>query len=179
MNNNNLAIALLGFLIQQPKHGYELHKDISDLKGIGIVWSVKMGKLYAMLHDLEKQGYVFLTVSQEGQRPPKNIYTISKPGASVFQEWLVNPVAHGRELRLEFLIKLYFAQAMDAERAYLLITRQIEKCQEWLKAIEQSSFYHESGEIFQQLVRGFRKSQVTGFLQWLENCQLMLGEKHK
>jgi DNA-binding PadR family transcriptional regulator len=30
--------ALLGFLRRQPMHGYEIHQQLSDATGLGLVW---------------------------------------------------------------------------------------------------------------------------------------------
>ena len=56
MENVDLEIALLGFLFEKAKHGYELYKEISDPVGIGGVWRVKIGKMYSMLKKLESRG---------------------------------------------------------------------------------------------------------------------------
>ena len=32
-NSDNIEVSILGFLYDQPKHGYDLHKNISDLSG--------------------------------------------------------------------------------------------------------------------------------------------------
>ncbi len=59
MNNiNDSDISILGFLVTEPMHGYELHKQVTDLSGFGIVWNIKIGKLYAMLNRLEKDGLI-------------------------------------------------------------------------------------------------------------------------
>ena len=58
--------ALLGFLHQQPTHGYEIHRRLSDSEGLGLVWHVKQNKLYALLAKLESKGYV--TTADAGNR---------------------------------------------------------------------------------------------------------------
>ena len=69
-NSDNIEVSVLGFLYDQSKHGYDLHKDISDLSGIGIVWRVKMGRLYAMLHRLEKKYVDRTRIRARGKQTP-------------------------------------------------------------------------------------------------------------
>ena len=33
-----IEYALLGFLRQQPRHGYEIYQQLSDPTGLGLVW---------------------------------------------------------------------------------------------------------------------------------------------
>ena len=123
-NSKEIEKSILGFVYKRSKHGYELHKEISDLSGVGIVWKVKMGKLYAMLHRLENNEWVETETAQEGNRPQRTLYKITEDGQEAFDEWLVSPVQRGRDFRILFLLKLYFAIEMDRKIAQRLLTDQ-------------------------------------------------------
>ena len=117
MNNNNSDISLLGFLSINPMHGYELHKRVADLSGFGIVWNIKIGKLYAMLNRLEKDGYVRASIAKEGNRPARNEFSITSKGKKTFDAWSISPVNRGRDFRIIFLLKLYFSLMKGDEKA--------------------------------------------------------------
>jgi DNA-binding PadR family transcriptional regulator len=55
-NALSLEYVLLGFLCQGPIHGYSLHKKISDLEAISLVWDIKQYYLYVLLEKLEETG---------------------------------------------------------------------------------------------------------------------------
>jgi len=175
---DEIEIALLGFIYEEDKHGYDLHKEISDLSGIGIVWRVKMGKLYAMLHKLENNQWVISTISQEGNRPQRTQYHITKQGREVFNQWLDAPVKKGREFRIIFLLKMYFALKRGEENASHLIDLQQNACREWLKEFH-SSEEKLAGQPadFNQIVLNFRVTQINGYLEWLEWCKNHIKNK--
>ncbi|MGZ4712541.1 MAG: PadR family transcriptional regulator [Acidimicrobiia bacterium] len=60
-----LELAILGLLKDQPLHGYELKKRLSDT--LGAFWGVSFGSLYPALRRLERAGAI--TVDQPGLRP--------------------------------------------------------------------------------------------------------------
>jgi len=182
MNNNDSDISLLGFLAIDPMHGYELHKQVTDLSGFGIVWNVKIGKLYAMLNRLEKDGYIQSTISREGNRPARNEFSITNKGKKTFEAWLISPVNRGRDFRIIFLLKLFFSLKKGIEQANKLIESQIETCYSWLSKKNTEIITKEicaTEEIFPVIVDKYRKIQINGYLTWLEWCKesLMKGNK--
>ena len=182
MNNNNSDISLLGFLSIKPMHGYELHKQVTDLSGFGIVWNIKIGKLYAMLNRLEKDGYIHSTISREGNRPARNEFSITNKGKKTFDAWSVSPVNRGREFRIIFLLKLYFSLMRGIERANKLINSQIDTCNSWLS--DGKVIFNDFEDItavdkFPGIVNAYRKIQIQGYLSWLDWCKGALKEGNK
>lgn len=182
MNNNDSDISLLGFLTIKSMHGYELHKYVTDLSGFGIVWNIKIGKLYAMLNRLEKEEFIQSTISKEGNRPARNEFSITDKGKRTFEEWFIAPVERGREFRIIFLLKLYFSLIEGIEKANILLNSQITTCKSWLSKGEEVIKVKEkakSGEIFPNIVNAYRKIQIQGYLAWLDWCKVFLKENDK
>jgi DNA-binding PadR family transcriptional regulator len=134
MRQSSLSVecALLGFLRQRPKHGYAIHQELSDPAGLGPVWQIKLSQLYALLGKLEDAGYITATTEPQENKPPRKLFHLTDAGESVFLSWRQNPVTHGRSLRLEFLVKLYFARWEGADAAAHLLAAQRQKCRDWL-----------------------------------------------
>lgn len=178
MNNNiEPEVSLLGFLTRKPMHGYDIYKEISDLSGLGIVWRVKTGRLYAMLHKLDDRGYVNSKITQEGNRPQKTQYSITKEGKSKFKKWLAEPVQRGRDFRITFLLKLYFALDKNPESAKKLIIMQKEECKLWHD--KYSDNQTENNNDFNKIVCEFRQTQIQGYLNWLDWCQKYIEVEEK
>jgi DNA-binding PadR family transcriptional regulator len=185
MNNiNDLDLSLLGFLSSKSMHGYDLHKKVTDLSGFGIVWKIKIGKLYAMLNRLEKEGFIFSTFTKEGNRPTRNQFSITPLGDVRYKSWLETPVNHGREFRIVFLLKLYFSLIKRRDNANILIESQIETCNRWLEekaGQDQESQILRDCEVsnFPTIVNKYRQIQIQGYLAWLDWCQEYIKEKLK
>src|SRR5215467_2630644 len=104
-----LKYALLGLVIDHPMHPYEMHQQLLEARALGLVWHLKQGHLYAMVASLEEAGYLTSTAESQGTRPPRKVLHLTHAGRSAFEAWVGAPVAHGRDLRQEFLAKLFFA----------------------------------------------------------------------
>ncbi|HSM59109.1 MAG TPA: PadR family transcriptional regulator [Candidatus Sulfomarinibacteraceae bacterium] len=167
-----LELALLGFLRRQPRHGYAIHGLLSDPAGLGPVWRLKRSQLYALLNKLEDAGYVTTSLEPQESRPPRKLFHLTSSGEAAFLDWVQSPVQHGRSLRLEFLVRLYFARREGPEVVARLLAAQREQCQAWL-AEEQAILHEEeqSGHTYGQLVHQYRLGQIEAMLAWLDHCE--------
>jgi DNA-binding PadR family transcriptional regulator len=166
--------ALLGFLRRQPMHGYEIHQQLSDATGLGLVWRLKQSQLYALLAKLEREGYVTTTVEYQDTRPPRKMFELTEAGRQAFQKWVRQPVSQGRKLRLEFLAKLYFARLEGLDVALQLIEQQRVTCRDWLRQQEAETDLVRQSHPYDWLVHKFRMGQIEAMLAWLDTCQEML-----
>lgn len=163
--------ALLGLLHRQPAHGYEIHQRLSEQAGLGLVWTIKQSHVYALLSKLEERGLIEATLEQQGARPPRKIYHLTNEGTSAFREWVQSPVAHGREFRLEFLAKLYFARRENDAVARRLLDRQRETCRDWLSTQQEEANVLRNERPYDWLVHQFRVGQIESMLRWLDTCE--------
>jgi DNA-binding PadR family transcriptional regulator len=168
--SEQLEYALLGYLRQRPSHGYDLRRRLADPAGLGIVWRLKQSQLYALLSRLEGEGVVMSTYELQATRPPRKVFRLTDRGERAFLEWVKTPVAHGRQLRLEFLAKLYFAQREGPQISDRLIERQMEACRSWLSDA-QGSATMAADRLYAYLVHAFRAGQIQAMLEWLELCK--------
>ena len=177
MENSDFEKALLGFLFKGSKHGYELYKEISDPKGIGGVWRVKIGKLYSMLKKLKSLGFIRATSEQDGNRPPKNTFYLSIRGKNIFNEWMRTPIKHGRDLRILFLLKIYFIKRSGLFDGKDLILKQKAECENWKERYKPVLQERIGGNSFNWFVRKYRSSQIDGFINWLDWCEEAIIEE--
>lgn len=168
--------ALLGFLWQRSRYGYEIHQTLQQHDHpLGMVWHLKQSQLYALLGKLEEAGYLTGSTEQQGSRPPRRLLQLTASGRAAFREWLSTPVARAREMRLEFLAKLYFAQETDQALVSTLISDQRHVCTGWLADLRQQAAALGDAQPYTWLVFQFRISQVEAILHWLDSCAARLG----
>ena len=166
--------ALLGFVYDTPLHGYEIYRQLSDPAGLWQVWRLKQSQLYALLTKLEEKEYITATLQPQEGRPPRKVYALNEAGRVAFRGWLAAPVAHGRQMRIEFLAKLYFAHRQEPLTVLHLIERQIGACQRWLGEFQPPSKARTEPDFFGYAVQQFRHNQVESFLAWLTACRQAL-----
>ncbi len=145
-----LEIAVLGLLKEQPLHGYELKKRLSET--LGFLWGVSYGSLYPALRRLEREAAIEVVAQpvapawpipatgsltgdlaaarQAGTRAPKpsrrtrKAYRITEAGNVRFEELLLADDAHADEEKA-FALKLAFcAELPPAARLELLERRR-------------------------------------------------------
>ena len=164
---------LLGFVYEQPIHGYEIYQQLSASTGLWQVWRMKQSQLYALLAKLEGLDYLTTTLQPQEARPPRKVYALTVKGAAAFQQWLATPVANGRQMRIEFLAKLYFAQRQGPTTVRQLLDQQSIACQHWLGTFPVQSA-PPPDDYFSYAVQQFRRNQIESFLAWLATCQQAL-----
>lgn len=162
--------ALLGFVQHQPMHAYEIHQMLMRPEALGLVWHLKQSLVYVMLERLEEAGYLSATLEQRGARPPRKRLHLTPSGRAAFERWLVEPVGHGRDLRLEFLAKLYFTSQDDPSVAARLIAGQRAACAAWLADLKAQAATVASLRDYDWLVLQFRIGQIEAAVAWLDVC---------
>jgi DNA-binding PadR family transcriptional regulator len=167
---------ILGLLREKPAYGYELQRHFSGRRGLGRVCPVEPGMVYANLKSLS--GLELIDGSWDNSTyPPKAVYTATEAGEAAFRRWLLAPVARMREVRLDFLVKLYFALKEDRELAGQLIEAQIATTHEYAEEIGQEQRELEDDPTgFEAIVLQSKASAARITIDWLEKAQGSLTE---
>lgn len=159
---------LLGMLSQQPGHGYDLHKRIQNSPGLSAVWTVKPGRIYALLDRLEKSGLITATQVESPHAPSRKVYQLTEAGRKDFLAWVRQPVRNGRSMRLMFPARLHFALLSGNRTALDLVEAQRLECRQWLA--HQRARLESSPELIYRQTVLFRIGQIEAMLDWLEGC---------
>jgi DNA-binding PadR family transcriptional regulator len=167
-----LEHALLGFLCEEPMHAYEMHQHLRRAEALGLVWRIKQSQLYALLARLEEVGYLTTVTAPQETRPARKMLHLTPAGRAAFERWRTTPVEHGRELRQEFLAKLYFAQRAGTGCVEKLVDAQRAACRSMLLALQARAAA--AKEPYARLVYEFRCSQVKAWFEWLDRCEALL-----
>ncbi|HEX6291054.1 MAG TPA: helix-turn-helix transcriptional regulator [Herpetosiphonaceae bacterium] len=166
--------ALLGFLLDAPLHGYELHQRLQEARALGLVWHVKQAQLYALLSRLEADSLIDAEIIPQAMRPPKRLLHLTHEGRSAFTTWLSSPVAHGRDVRIEFLAKLFWAQRQGPAAVQHLLVVQREVTRAHLAALRAVLAAATADQPYPWLVHEFRRGQLEAMLEWLDTCEATL-----
>jgi DNA-binding PadR family transcriptional regulator len=115
--------ALLGLLLQSPRHGYELRSAFEAVVGGEANWDVKPAQVYMTLARLEEAGLVTVKATGKGAGPEKRIYSVTRAGREGFRSWLALPVKSEHQ-RDEFFLKLMLTLATGEEEPRKVIYTQ-------------------------------------------------------
>ena len=162
--------ALLGFLRTRPMHGYELYQTLRSRGGLGSVWHMKQSQLYALLAKLEEHAFVVAQVEPQENRPARKMFSLTPEGLSAFQRWVSAPVTRPRDLRLEFLAKLFFSRRDGTKATQELIRVQERQCRRWLEDCRSRMDAADELQSYERAVWSLRAHQIEAMLVWLASC---------
>lgn len=165
--------AILGLLKGRPMHGYELFQQFEG-GTLGQIIHLEMSQMYAFLKKLERLQYIEAQLELQGARPPRKIFHLTQTGVDIFEHWLSQPVEKPRDIRILFLIKLYFVQQFLPRQMLSLIEQQILACQHFLDHLEAKQQVHaDDGEsvFLDHIVLRSRIYQTRSLLDWMRELQ--------
>jgi len=171
------AILALLALHDGTTHGYDLMRHFAPTEPLAEILHLSQSMLYQHLKELDRAGWLTFEVERRETRPPRQVCHLTDAGRSELDRWLREPVGHTREIRLEFLIKLYFARLLDPELAQTLLLDQRAVCDRW-----RDSLSTQLAELpgppppatdasdFRRLVLSLRLAQTTTALTWIDEA---------
>jgi DNA-binding PadR family transcriptional regulator len=173
--------AILGLLAstddEAPGYGYDLAKHFTDGQPLAEILRLEPGMLYHHLKKLERAGWVEAVVEAQSARPARRTYRLTDQGRTELRRWLGEPVARTREIRLEFLVKLFFARRLDPQHADHLIAEQRDICQRLYDSLTaQLATAERDGRAdgdarFAAAVLRLRSLQTRAAIEWLDSIQ--------
>jgi DNA-binding PadR family transcriptional regulator len=110
-----LDLAILGFLKEEPRHGYELKRRLGDLG----LRSVSFGSLYPALRRLDRS---HLIESIDG-RNRKKVYQITPAGEAKLKELLEDRTTESEDDR-SFNLRVAFFRYLDPEVRLQILERR-------------------------------------------------------
>ncbi len=164
---------ILGLLKERPMHGYELFQLIEG-GTLGEIVHLEMSQMYAFLKKLERLAFIAPDVEIQNMRPPRKIFHLTDEGHAAFQTWLMRPVEKPRDIRILFLIKLYFIQRFQPQRMISLVEAQIHACQHFLDHLEARAKHNttcEAETFLEHVVLSSRIHQTRSLLLWMDELQ--------
>jgi DNA-binding PadR family transcriptional regulator len=172
-----LELAILGLLKEQPMHGYQLSRELSE--SLGGFWRVSYGSLYPSLRRLEKDGAVESVPSDEdrgGRR--KNVYRVTEKGEKLFFELLQETPHDNSTEDTRFRVRLAFFKYLPPETRIRLLERRRALLEDRLSTIKDSlRATRERVDDYTLALMEHGRSATESDLAWLEG--LIQAERHR
>jgi DNA-binding PadR family transcriptional regulator len=101
-------MVVLGFLNNQPMHGYQIGQIISERKFL--VWTgIKLPSIYKAMQTLEAKQYISGQELTEGNNPPRKVYTLSTSGKEYLRALLSKAISEEMDAPQDFWLAISFA----------------------------------------------------------------------
>jgi PadR family transcriptional regulator AphA len=115
---------VLAVLDEAPAHGFAVAALTARDGELGRVWHIPRPVVYRALGRLREGGLIDAGDAESGPGPQRTPYSITAAGRDEARRWLAAPVAHVRDLRSEFLLKLALLDRRGAEPAELVAAQR-------------------------------------------------------
>ncbi len=170
--------AVLGdLLLHGEGHGYALNARISS--GLGPIWRIAPSRLYVTLSRLEEEGLIAGRMVPREGHPPRRVFRITPSGEKAFWSWVTSPVRHLRDVRVEFLAKLYFLHRLAPERMEDLISDEADALERIRSRLARRKGLKVEDELIGRLALSFRLGQLQATLEWLRDCAQELEREER
>jgi DNA-binding PadR family transcriptional regulator len=170
--------AILGLLALSDSgmgHGYNLARQFSPEAPLGNVVRLEPGMVYHHLKKLERLGWVTAVPETGPGKSARRLFALTSSGRTELRRWLAEPVAHTREIRLDFLVKLYLALQLDPALAVRLVDEQRQQCSRLVESLSnrlRKAKVEEKQDpdtaSFGDMVLDMRLAQTRAALTWLD-----------
>ena len=165
---------LLGLIARSghdgPVHGYDLQRHLAD-SSLSHVIRVESGMMYHYLKKLAARGLITAEIASQEGRPARHLPTLTETGRAALDEWSADPVATTREIRLEFLLKLWFARERPGG-ASTLITAQLGVIDRHIASLDAQVANLDADDRFGADVLGLRLGQNRAIRAWLAGLEI-------
>jgi DNA-binding PadR family transcriptional regulator len=131
-----LELAVLGLLKEQPMHGYQLSRELTE--SLGGLWRVSYGSLYPTLRRLERDRAIESEAGDERGARRKKVYRITAAGEELFLELLQESPVDTQAEDARFRMRLAFFRYLPPETRIRLLERRRQALQRRLSTIAES-----------------------------------------
>jgi DNA-binding PadR family transcriptional regulator len=108
-------LLFLGLLMEGPKHGYEIKRQIE--KELLPFTGLKIKSIYYPLKKMEKLGLIHKDVGREGKWPEKFVYSITPKGEKIFDHLINESFLSIERPYFNLDLSLYFLPYVDQKIA--------------------------------------------------------------
>jgi DNA-binding PadR family transcriptional regulator len=166
--------SLLGLLAEAGDagvHGYDLARHYTH-GALGEIIRLEPGMLYHHLKKLDRYGLIATQVTPQPDRPDRRIHTLTPAGRERLERWLRAPVRVTREIRLDFVLKLFFARRLDPLHRETLIAQQRAVLADLAASLQAQMPTPDNDENAERtMVLRLRLLQTGAALEWLDGLE--------
>ena len=164
VNNTEMErkLLLLGILRQQEMHGYQLYEFID--RDLSACTDIKKPTAYYLLNKMAEDGWITEQESQDGNRPPRKVYSLTERGEVAFQRLLRENLSSYSPVYFPGDIGLAFLDSLDSQEAAELLEQRRAGLLGGLADLQAAPAH--SGSL--QRVLEHRRRHLTAELAWLD-----------
>ncbi len=163
-------LLLLGLLRQQDMHGYQLYEFIEQ--DLSACTDLKKSTAYYLLNKMAANGWITEEQVQDGNRPPRRVYSLTPAGEAAFQRILRANMSEFYPAYFPGDIGLAFVDDIPVEEAINLLQERRKKLVKALRQVQAAPVHQGS----LQWTINHQLHHLQAEVAWLDEMLLNLQE---
>lgn len=176
-----LEYAILGFLAERPRSGYDLKTRCFDDTARGF-WTADQAQVYRTLDRLQKVRWVSATRKRQAGKPDRKVFEITHSGREALAEWLASPLPVPPP-RDPFLVQVFFGATTPNDALIELLgtqrslhTQRIDALRDISSRIAREPGIAPREEVLKQTVLDGALASERASVEWLDDCMRAIQE---
>jgi DNA-binding PadR family transcriptional regulator len=159
--------AVLGLVAEGETHGWAVARELAPDGALGRVWTVRRPLVYRSLATLTARNLIEPRGEVAGSAgPQRTLVGITRQGRTALRRWLTTPVAHVRDVRGAFLVKLALLERAGRPTTELA-AKQLERLAPVFAALRRPP----TGSTFEAVLYRWRREQARAVERFLQSLQ--------
>jgi DNA-binding PadR family transcriptional regulator len=163
----NAELAVLGLVVEQPRHGYQIEQLIEQ-RGMRRWTEIGFSSIYFLLKKLERGGFIEGRLEKTEHGPARKVYRATKTGQEAFRTAVIEALSMPQPRHRHLLLGLANLPTITPAEA-LTALRQYSQClnarREILKAHRESLHPH---PYFVEAMFDYNLTMMQAELEWTE-----------
>lgn len=131
---NSLVLPLLGLLVEQPSHAYDLAARLTARYGH---LAVTRSTVMSLLKALERTGLVVARVPERvGNRPPRTVFELTEAGVVDFRRKVEEGLRDSQVAAVDFTMAVAYAGILPADDAAAVLSARADRLDRELAALQ-------------------------------------------
>jgi len=171
---SDFGYSILGMLSKEPMSGYDIKRFLKNLNWL--IGSPSFGNLYPTLRRLLGDGLVTVETFFQDGKPTRKIYSVTKEGKDVLQEWLDRPLKSDIPLK-GFVMRLILADSFTPTGLVALLEKRSAQVTTQQTALAHRLLAESLGKSeWQRVAYNYGIALAKAELAWLEEALNQLSQ---
>lgn len=162
-------LLILGLLLSHEMHGYQLYEVLKQNPGTPI--SLKKPNTYKLLGDMEKDGWVTYFTEQEGNRPPRQVYSVTEKGEASFYRLLRENLSSSPSPEFPGVVGLDFLHLLPSDEVTILLETRLGFVESKFQALDEIEVEIRQSHLASEYLHQYYQNEIewlTGIIARLE-----------
>lgn len=158
-------ILILGQLLTNPKHGYEIKKNVQE--ALGESFEINNNLLYPALRRFQEMGAVTKEVEKADGKPDRHVYLLTKMGEEIFGELVRDFPRKAASNQMEFLVRVALFDRLEPELQLEILHKRLTVLEEELERSRQFDQVQSKKRFTTQVIR-FKMAHTEHERAWVK-----------